>query len=129
MEPGYGMRKANDHSAIFAGAAPPTEGLKMMLIATWIGSPRIPKDGFAAAVAADTCVADEPAADELKNGRYGGALEGRFSVAAYLKLVKTPPLDASCMSNQLKFLSPYLDARWDAPGQCANKIPRLVQHK
>ncbi|OAX79723.1 hypothetical protein ACJ72_05951 [Emergomyces africanus] len=122
MPPNMGMRYANGHSAGFGGSPSSTEGLKMMLTATWIGSPQIPQDQFAQAIAADSC--------NLENGNVGAALEGGLAVTAYLKLVKTPSLDASCMSTQVKFLRPYLDARWDAPGQCPNKVaPKLVPHK
>ncbi|OJD14822.1 hypothetical protein AJ78_04878 [Emergomyces pasteurianus Ep9510] len=130
MRPGRSVRYNVGHSVIFGGASSSTEGLKMMLSAIRLDLPDASDNEFAEAVAADTCVADEQAAADLKQGRYRGALDGAMSVAAYLKLVKTPPLDASCMNNQLKYLSPYLDARWDTPGQCPNKVaPRLVQHK
>ncbi|PGH09176.1 hypothetical protein GX51_00930 [Blastomyces parvus] len=126
IPPSRSLRGNNDHSAYMAGPFQPSDSMKIMLTATWIGSPGIPQDEFAKAVAADTCVADEKSAAQLKQGRYGGALEGGFTVAAYMKLVKTPPLDTSCMSNQLAYLKPFLDKRWDAPGQCPNKVaPRL----
>ncbi|PGH05421.1 hypothetical protein GX51_02945 [Blastomyces parvus] len=130
MEPGLSMRYVTGNSAFFAGSPSSIEGFKMMLTAMWTGSPGIPRDQFAEAVAADSCVADERAVTELENGDYSAALEGGLTVAAYLKLVKTPPLDASCMSTQLSFLRTYLDARWDAPGQCPNKVaPTLVRYK
>ncbi|KLJ05826.1 hypothetical protein EMPG_10744 [Blastomyces silverae] len=130
MRPNHSMRFVTGHSAIFGGSPSSIEGFKMMLTAIWIGSPGIPEDKFAEAVAADSCVADERAVEELGSGKYAAALEGGLAVAAYLKLVKTPPLDASCMSTQLNFLKTYLDARWDAPGQCPNKVaPKLVRHK
>ncbi|KLJ10661.1 hypothetical protein EMPG_13968 [Blastomyces silverae] len=75
------------------------------------------------AVTTNTCVADEDAVEELKrNGGYGWALENGMTIAAYLKLVKNPPIGASCMSNQLAVLGPILDQRWDASGKCPNKI-------
>ncbi|OAX79810.1 hypothetical protein ACJ72_05867 [Emergomyces africanus] len=128
--PNHGVRGVAAHSATLGGKFSSTEGLPMMLGALLHDLPDTSEDEFAEAVAADTCVVDERAAADLKKGQYGWALEGALSVAAYLKLVKTPPLDASCMNNQLKYLSPFLDERWDAPGQCPNKIaPTLVQHK
>lgn len=125
------MRAAIDHSVIFASRPAPYDEFKMMVTALRIGSPGIPEDKFAEAVAADSCVADQPAADKIeKDGNYGSALEAGLTVVAYLKLVKSPPLDASCMQKQLDFLKPYLDARWDAPGQCPNKVPpNIVKYK
>ncbi|EEH05658.1 hypothetical protein HCBG_05922 [Histoplasma capsulatum G186AR] len=131
MRPGFSMRAAIDHSVIFASRPAPYDEFKMMVTALRIGSPGIPEDKFAEAVAADSCVADQPAADKIeKDGNYGSALEAGLTVVAYLKLVKSPPLDASCMQKQLDFLKPYLDARWDAPGQCPNKVPpNIVKYK
>lgn len=118
------MRAAYENSVVFAARPAPYDEFRMMVTALRIGSPGIPEDEFEEAVAADSCVADQPAADKIeKEGEYQSALEAGLIVVAYLKLVKSPPLDASCMQKQLDFLKPYLDARWDAPGECPNKVP------
>ncbi|OJD10230.1 hypothetical protein AJ78_08677 [Emergomyces pasteurianus Ep9510] len=123
------LRFVTGHTAVFGGSASSIEGLKMMVTSIWTGS-EIPLDLFAKAIAADSCVADERAVEDLETGEYKAAFEGGLIVAAYLKLVKSPPLDASCMSTQVNFLRTYLNARWDAPGQCPNKeAPILVRNK
>ncbi|OJD13180.1 hypothetical protein AJ78_06342 [Emergomyces pasteurianus Ep9510] len=128
--PNLSIRVAWDNSAIFGGGFRPADGVKMILTALIRGAPGIPMDDFMKAVEADSCVADQDASEELKRGGYFYAQEGGLAIAAYMKLVKTPPIDASCMSNQLKILRPILDKRWDAPGQCPNKIaPKLVKYK
>lgn len=117
---------------LLGGYFRPADGLKAVLSALWIGGPGVPLEPFVNAIAADTCVADEEAAEALKrDGSLGDAVDSGFAVAAYLKLVKgTPPFDASCMSNQLKVLGAILDERWDAPGKCPNKkVPTLEKHK
>lgn len=130
--PNVKMRVGRDNSAIFGGDFRPADGIKMILTALIRGTgPGMPMDEFMKAVEADSCVADEDASQELeRGGGYFWSLESGLAIAAYMKLVKTPPIDASCMSNQLKILRPILDKRWDTPGQCPNKIaPKLVKHK
>ncbi|PGH30818.1 hypothetical protein GX50_06404 [[Emmonsia] crescens] len=132
IERGLSFRWHNKHSVLLGGYFRPADGLKAVLSALWIGGPGVPLEPFVNAIAADTCVADEEAAEALKrDGSLGDAVDSGFAVAAYLKLVKgTPPFDASCMSNQLKVLGAILDERWDAPGKCPNKkVPTLEKHK
>ncbi|OAX84523.1 hypothetical protein ACJ72_01114 [Emergomyces africanus] len=128
IERGLSFRWHKKHSVELGGFFRPADGLKAVLTALWVGGPGVPFDPFVNAVAADTCVADEGAAESLKNDSYGDAVDAGFAVAAYLKLVKgKPPFDASCMSNQLKVLGAILDERWDAPGKCPNKIPPTLE--
>lgn len=113
------------NSAVFAGSFPPADGPKMVLRALHRGVPGIPIDEFEKAVEADSCVAEEVTSEGL-----GHTIERGFAIAAYLKLVKTPPINASCLSNQLKILGAILNRQWDAPGQCPNKVaPELVPYK
>ncbi|EER41887.1 conserved hypothetical protein [Histoplasma capsulatum H143] len=132
IERGLSFRWNENHSVMFGGYFRPADGLKSVLTALWVGSPGVPYEPFLKAVTADTCVGDEDAAASLKrDGSLAGAVETAFAIAAYMKLVKgNPPFDASCMSNQLNIVRPMLDARWDAPGKCPNKVaPELVKYK
>lgn len=132
IERGLSFRWTENHSVMVGGYFRPADGLKSVLTALWVGSPGVPYNPFLKAVTADTCVGDEDAAASLeKDGSLAGAVDTAFVIAAYMKLVKgNPPFDASCMSNQLKIVRPLLDARWDAPGECPNKVaPELVKYK
>ncbi|KLJ12223.1 hypothetical protein EMPG_12713 [Blastomyces silverae] len=129
IERGLSFRFHDKHSVLFGGHFRPADGLKAVLSALWVGGPGVPYEPFLNAVNADTCVADEQAAESLeRDGSLGDAVDRAFAVAAYLKLVKgNPPFDASCMSNQLKVLRPILDQRWDAPGQCPDKKAPILE--
>ncbi|PGH06304.1 hypothetical protein GX51_02501 [Blastomyces parvus] len=102
--PDMSYHSSQGNSAVFAGYFRPADGLKMLLRALHRGVPGIPIDEFEKAIEADSCVADEAASKALED-----AIERGFAIAAYLKLVKTPPIDASCMSNQLKIFRAILD--------------------
>ncbi|EEH09528.1 hypothetical protein HCBG_03065 [Histoplasma capsulatum G186AR] len=130
LEKGLVLRHGQGNSALFGGVFRPADSLKMLATAMYHGYPGIPNDDFVKAVAADTCVGDKPAADNLKkDGSYRTAIESGLMIAAYLKIVK-PPLDASCMRNQLNVLEPILNKLWDAKTGCPNKVaPKLIQHK
>ncbi|KAG5292968.1 con13-like protein [Histoplasma ohiense] len=128
--PNLSVSISQGNSAIFGGHLRPAYILRSLLKALHLGVSGIPIDEFKKAVEADSCVADETSSNELKRGGYGEAIERGLAIAAYLKLVKTPPIDASCMSNQLKILGGILDERWDAPGQCPNKVaPKLEEYR
>ncbi|OJD11476.1 hypothetical protein AJ78_07764 [Emergomyces pasteurianus Ep9510] len=124
------VRIANKNSVQLAGSFQPADGLRMVLKALWSKGSGPSLQAVKDAIAADTCVADEAAATEVKRDTYAKAVDAGLTVAAYLKFVNDPPLNASCMSNQLKLFQGMLDKRWDAPGQCPNKIaPKLEKHK
>ncbi|OAX80489.1 hypothetical protein ACJ72_05176 [Emergomyces africanus] len=128
-EKDYIIRHIGDNSALFCGQFRPADAVKVIATAMYQEVEGSLMNEFKRAVAADTCVSDENAADQLKSdGSHGRAMEDGFVITAYLKIAK-PSLDASCMSNQLKLLNPILNKYWDTPG-CPNKIPpKLIKHK
>lgn len=131
FDPGLVTRYFRDNSALFGGRFRPADAIKMLAAVMFHGYPGIPMDEFMQAVAADTCVGDEPAAKNLmRDGTYGRAIESGLTIAVYLKINAQPPLDASCMRNQLNLLGPILNKLWDAKTGCPNKVPpKLIKHK
>ncbi|KKZ61622.1 hypothetical protein EMCG_03868 [[Emmonsia] crescens] len=131
FNPGLFVRYFRDNSAYFGGRFRPADSIKMLAAVMFHGYPGIPRDEFMQAVAADTCVGDEPAAKNLKrDGSYGRAIESGLTIAVYLKINAQPPLDASCMRNQLNLLGPILNKLWDAKTGCPNKVPpKFIKHK
>ncbi|OAX78973.1 hypothetical protein ACJ72_06714 [Emergomyces africanus] len=123
IESGQSLKTAHKNSVLLAGSFQPADGLNMMLKALWSDGSGPPIQAVKDAIAADTCVADEAAAAEVKQNIYAKVVDAGLAVAAYLKFVNDPPLDVSCMSHQLKLFENMLNDRWDAPGQCPNKIP------
>ncbi|OJD15348.1 hypothetical protein AJ78_04393 [Emergomyces pasteurianus Ep9510] len=126
---GHTIRSIWSNSAFLCGQFRPADAVK--LVATAINQDvrgSLMKE-FQQAVAADTCVSDEDAVNDLKkDGSHGWALESGFIISVYLKLVKSS-LDTRCMSNQLKLLDPIVNKYWDTPG-CPNKaVPELVKYK
>ncbi|OJD23888.1 hypothetical protein ACJ73_04757 [Blastomyces percursus] len=131
FDEGLIVQHFKQNSALFGGDFLPADTIKMLAAVMYHGYPGIPMDEFINAVAADTCVADEPAANNLRrDGTYGRAIESGLTVAVYLKINAQPPLDASCMRNQLDVLQPILNRLWDAKTGCPNKVaPKLIRHK
>ncbi|OJD24109.1 hypothetical protein ACJ73_04534 [Blastomyces percursus] len=64
MLPDHSIKYITSHFAMFGGSPSSIQGFKMMLTATWVGSPGISENKFAEAIAADSCVADERAVEE-----------------------------------------------------------------
>ncbi|KAL2375908.1 hypothetical protein RJ035_008203 [Blastomyces gilchristii] len=107
FDQGLVVQHFKGNSALFGSSFRQVDAIKMLVVVMFHGYPGIPMDEFINAVAADTCVADEPAAKELE--RRDGA---------------------SCMRNQLNLLQPILNRLWDAKTGCPNKVaPKLIRHK
>lgn len=121
LPPGWGFIAGGGHSLSFAGELGDGWAVELAVRATVFGD-GVPIDAFVEAVDQDTCVADKPTADELKNGPgYGNALYRTGMIAALLNMAGTTAPDTKCMSNQLAVIQPVIDARLNAQGQCPNK--------
>ncbi|EQL33882.1 hypothetical protein BDFG_04157 [Blastomyces dermatitidis ATCC 26199] len=121
FDQGLVVQHFKGNSALFGSSFRQVDAIKMLVVVMFHGYPGIPMDEFINAVAADTCVADEPAAKELerRDGTYGRAIESGFDGC-----------NASCMRNQLNLLQPILNRLWDAKTGCPNKVaPKLIRHK